>query len=267
MPARTRRRNHRKNRDLPGSDYSSIAAYYDKARPAPSDFWISAIVRTGKIEPHSRVLDVGSGTGRFTIRIAQRSGALVVALDNSPAMLRKALNRDKAGRIHWILGDARSLPFQRESFDTIYMTMVLHHIGSPRIVLAAFKRLLRSGGRCVILTTSHSAIRSHTLRHFPGIVARDLKRFPSIPFLKREMRKAGFKNVRSYFLKHDEGEVPVKTYCEMVRKKYISTLSLLGDAEFEAGFKTFQKKIRNLCGRKLRRVLRLTVVVGEKPSS
>jgi len=265
MSARTRRKNQHRNRDLPRADYSSIAAYYDKARPAPSDFWISAIVRAGKMEPGSRVLDVGSGTGRFTIRIARKSGAHVFALENSPAMLDKALNRDSVRRIHWVLGDARSLPFRRESFDTVYMTMVLHHIGSPEIVLTELQRLLRPGGRCVVLTTSHSAIRSHTLRHFPGVITRDLRRFSSIPSLKRAMIRAGLENVRSYFLKHDEGEVSVRTYCEMVRKKYISTLSLLSDAEFERGFKIFRRRIRDLCGKKLRRVLRLTVVAGEKP--
>jgi ubiquinone/menaquinone biosynthesis C-methylase UbiE len=245
-------------------DYSTIAASYDKARPAPSDFWISKIVNLGKIGPKSNVLDVGCGTGRFTTKIARSSGARLYALDSSATMLTKALNRDRRRRVHWVLGDAHLFPFKHNSFDCIYMTMVMHHIESREAVLAGIHRLLRRGGRCVILTTSHSAIRAHTLRHFPGVVAIDLRRFPSIPALKSTMRKIGLGNVRSSVIKHDEGEIPVETYCEMVRGKYISTLSLLGEEEFETGFKVFKNRIKKLYGKKMRRVLTFNLVEGEK---
>jgi SAM-dependent methyltransferase len=265
MPTGARGNRRVTNRSLPSVDYSTIATYYDKARPAPSDFWISRIINLGRMGPQSDVLDVGCGTGRFTIKIARNSGARLYAIDSSPTMIKKALHRDRRHEIDWILGDAHSLPFRRDSFDCIYMTMVVHHIKSREAVLAAIRRSLRSGGRCVILTTSHSAIRAHTLRHFPGVVAIDLKRFPSIPALKTAMRKAGFKNVRSSFVRHDEGEIRVEAYCEMVRRKYISTLSLLGEEKFEAGFKVFQSRIRKLYRRKMRRILTFNFVFGERP--
>ena len=260
-----RGKKHGAHRGPPRTDYSTIAAYYDKARPAPSDFWISRIVDLGKVGPESDVLDVGCGTGRFTVKIARSSGARMFALDSSSGMLKKAMARDGDRKIGWCLGDARLLPFGDSSFDCIYMTMVIHHIKSREAVLVAILRSLRSGARCVILTTSHSAIRAHTLRQFPGVVAIDLKRFPKIPALKTAMRKIGFKNVRSSVLKHDEGEISVKAYCNMVRRKYISTLSLLGEDEFEAGFRVFQERMRRLYGRKMRRVLTFNFVVGEKP--
>ena len=259
-----RGKKHGTHRGLPMVDYSTVAAYYDKARPAPSDFWISRIVDMGKVGPESDVLDVGCGTGRFTVKIARSSGAGMFGLDSSIRMLKKALARDGGRKIGWCLGDARLLPFMDSSFDCIYMTMVIHHVESREAALAAILRSLRSGGRCVILTTSHSAIRAHTLRHFPGVVAVDLRRFPSIPVLKNAMRKIGFKNVRSSVLKHDEGKISVKAYCCMVRGKYISTLSLLGQDEFEAGFEVFQQRLRKLHGRKMRRVLTFNFVVGEK---
>jgi SAM-dependent methyltransferase len=259
-----RGKKHVADRGLPRVDYSTIAAYYDKARPAPSDFWISRIVNQGKIGPESDVLDVGCGTGRFTIKIARSSGARMFALDSSIRMLKKALARDRGRKIGWCLGDARLLPFKGNSFDCICMTMVIHHIESREAVLAATLRSLRSRGRCVILTTSHSAIRAHTLRHFPGVVAIDVRRFPSIPALKTAMRKTGFKNVRSSVMKHDEGEITVEAYCKMVQGKYISTLSLLGEEKFETGFGVFQERIRRLYGRRMRRVLKFNFVVGEK---
>jgi ubiquinone/menaquinone biosynthesis C-methylase UbiE len=259
-----RGRKHVTGRGLPRVNYSTIAAYYDKARPAPSDFWISRIISLGKVGPESDVLDVGCGTGRFAIKIARSSGARMCAMDSSIKMLKKALARDRGRRIGWCLGDALMLPFKGSGFDCIYMTMVIHHVESREAALAGILRSLRSGGRCVILTTSHSAIRAHPLRHFPGVVAIDLRRFPSIPALKTAMRRIGFKNVRSSVLKHDEGEISVEAYCKMVRGKYISTLSLLGEEKFEAGFRVFQERIGNLHGRRMRRVLTFNCVVGER---
>lgn len=214
--------------------------------------------------PQSSVLDVGCGTGRFTTRIARSSGAHMYALDNSATMLRKALNRDKRHNVNWVLGDAHSLPYKRDSFDSIYMTMVLHHVESMETVLAELMRVLCRRGRCVILTTSHSAIRRHPLRYFPGIVALDLKRFPSIPALKSLMSRAGFKNARSFVISRDEGEIPVETYCRMVKKKYISTLSLLDENKFESGFRVFRNRIKKVHGKRMRRVLTFNLVVGEK---
>ncbi len=250
---------------IPKVDYSNIGEHYDKVRPAPAGVWISSIVQLAGITPDSDVLDVGCGTGRFTTRVAARSRARIVGVDSSTAMLRNALKSDKERAIRWVLGDACSLPFRAASFDCLYMTMVIHQIRQREAFLKALYRILRRGGRCVIATSSHSSIRVHVLRHFPGVCAIDLKRFPSIPFLKSAMKDTGFENVRSSLVSHEEREIPVETYLEMVRNKYISTLSLLDESRFRTGFAIFERKIRELYGHTMSRVLRFTFVTGEKP--
>lgn len=264
MPTILNAKKHRADREAKRADYSAIASYYDKARPAPSDFWISKLVSLGKMEPGSGVLDIGCGTGRYTIKIAGSPGARVFALDNSATMLHRALGSDRGRKIGWVLADANRLPFKQNSFDCVYMTMVLHHIESIDRALKGILRTLEHGGRLVILTSSHSAIRRHPLRNFPGVIAIDLKRFPSIPSLKSAMRHAGFRNVRSFVVTHDEGEIPVDRYCEMVRGKYISTLSLLDERKFETGYKIFRDRITKAHGKRMRRVLSFNFVVGEK---
>jgi len=249
---------------VPRADYSNIVEYYDKVRPGPADVWISTIIELGKIIPDSDVLDIGCGTGRYTTRVAKASGARIYGVDSSIAMLRNALKADKGRTIHWILGDAHSPPLKSDSFDCVYMTMVLHHIEQRDKMLSAIYRILRPGGRCIVATTSHLAIRAHVLRHFPGATAIDLKRFPTIPNLKNAIRKIGFKNVRSSLIRHDEGEIPLDTYLDMVRSKYISTLSLLSESEFRAGLSVFERRMRKLYGDSMRRVLRFTFVTGEK---
>jgi ubiquinone/menaquinone biosynthesis C-methylase UbiE len=250
---------------VPKVDYSNIGEHYDRVRPVPARVWISRIVELGGLAPDSDVLDIGCGTGRFTTRVAARSGARLFGVDSSVAMLKNALKSDRKRAIRWVLGDASLLPFRAESFDCIYMTMVVHQIRQRHAFLKSLHRILRPGGKCVIATSSHSSIRAHVLRYFPGVCAIDLERFPSIPFLKNALKKTGFRNVRSSLVKHEEREIPIEDYFEMVRNKYISTLSLLGESKFQAGLAIFERRIRELYGTRMDRVLRFTFVSGEKP--
>ena len=246
------------------TDYSSIADYYDKARPEPADVWIRTIVELAGITPDSRVLDVGCGTGRFAVRVRRHHEGESYSVDSSVEMLKRAAARATPRPIHWAAGDAHLLPLKSGSVDCAYMTMVVHHIENRVTALREIRRVLAPGGRCLILTSSHSSIRAHVLRHFPGVVATDLKRFPPIPVLKANMRRAGFKNVRSRLVRHQEKEIPVEKYLGMVRNKYISTFTVMDERKFERGLKVFEAKLARVYGTRMRRTLAFTFVTGEK---
>ncbi|MFH0777793.1 MAG: class I SAM-dependent methyltransferase [Candidatus Eisenbacteria bacterium] len=249
---------------MPDSDYASIARYYDSVRPAPDDVWINNIVTLGGIRPDSDVLDVGCGTGRFTLKTARLSAARLYALDSSEQMLKNAVQKDRQRIVHWLIGNAHRLPFRSQSLDCVFMTMVIHHIGPHEKLLREIRRSLRPSGRCLLVTTSHAAIRAHVLRLFPGVVGIDVKRFPAIASLRTAMRGAGFTKVRSHTVRHEQNEMPVQDYLDMVRSKYISTLSLLSERSFESGYRIFEKRLRSLYGKKMKRTLVFTFVVGER---
>lgn len=95
-------------------------------------------------------LDVGSGTG-LTAALAQRivgKSGRVVALDPSSAMLEIAKRR---GVCEVVLGHAESLPFENNSFDFISMTYMLRHIEDLSLAFSEARRVLRPGGRILIL--------------------------------------------------------------------------------------------------------------------
>ena len=104
-------------------------------------------------EPLGRVLDVGTGTGRMA-ELFELAADAVVALDNSPEMLRLArarLQHLAPGRVELVQGDFAALPFADAGFDTVLFHQVLHYAQSPEQVLAEAARVTRPGGRVAIV--------------------------------------------------------------------------------------------------------------------
>ncbi len=96
-------------------------------------------------KPGERMLDVGCGTGQLTARIAE-SGADVVGIDNSPAMIEEA--RRHYPQIEFRLADAHDFEFDGR-FDGVFSNAALHWITDPNQVVACISRALTPGGRFV----------------------------------------------------------------------------------------------------------------------
>ena len=105
------------------------------------------------------VLDVGAGTGRHAIRMAE-SGARVTAVDFSEEMLARARQKPGADLVRWVVHDvAQPLPFAAGSYDRVLSALVLEHI--PVEDLTAFfrdlGRVVRSDG-VIVVTAMHPAM-------------------------------------------------------------------------------------------------------------
>jgi ArsR family transcriptional regulator len=100
-----------------------------------------------------RVLDIGTGTGRLLELLAPRAAA-ATGVDASRAMLalaRARLAREGLSHAGVRLADMYRLPFADGSFDLVLMQMVLHHADDPPAALAEAARVLRTGGRAVVI--------------------------------------------------------------------------------------------------------------------
>ncbi|MET0179677.1 MAG: metalloregulator ArsR/SmtB family transcription factor [Novosphingobium sp.] len=113
----------------------------------------AALARLLEDAPLGRVLDVGTGTGRMA-ELFEPAAERIVALDNSPEMLRLArarLQHLAPGRVELVRGDFAALPFADASFDTVLFHQVLHYAQAPETVLAEAARVTRPGGRIAIV--------------------------------------------------------------------------------------------------------------------
>lgn len=98
-----------------------------------------------------KVLDIGSGTGNYSIWLAKK-GLQVTGLDQSKAMMniakKKADEEDLA--IDWVEADATNLPFPNESFDLVLSVTAIEFMDDINAVLKETIRVLKPNGRLVI---------------------------------------------------------------------------------------------------------------------
>jgi ArsR family transcriptional regulator len=99
------------------------------------------------------IVDFGAGEGTLSMLLAQRAKS-VIALDNSPKMVeygtRIALEHG-INNLEYRCGDMEAAPIQNESADLALFHQTLHHAMHPDRALGEAKRVLRPGGKIVIV--------------------------------------------------------------------------------------------------------------------
>lgn len=135
--------------------FGRIAARYDLNNRLHSFWrdqaWRRAAVRLAGVRAGEAVLDVACGTGDLA-GMFQRAGAgRVVGLDFCQEMLDLARVKFAARPIEWICGDAMDLPLADASFDVVSIAFGIRNVAQPERALAEFARVLRPGGRLVVL--------------------------------------------------------------------------------------------------------------------
>lgn len=116
--------------------------------------WRSEAVELGLAGSPADVLDVATGTGDLAFELARKAPASrITGLDFSAGMLALAREKNAArgGHVEFVEGDAQRLPFPAESFDLVTIAYGLRNLEEPARGLAEFARVLRPGGRLVVL--------------------------------------------------------------------------------------------------------------------
>lgn len=148
--------------------YDRIGRGYDTTRRADPTIVASLRDAIG-LDPAGRVLDVGCGTGNYTMALAQ-SGARVCGIDASAVMLAAA--RARAPHLGWVQGRAEALPFASAGVDAITCVNAVHHFVDADAAFAEFHRVLAPGGRLAIFTNTSEEVRAFWIaRYFPQAVA------------------------------------------------------------------------------------------------
>lgn len=121
--------------------------------------WRKALARMLPADRPITVLDVAAGTAEVSMEICRRRPlSTVLGVDFTPAMLNvgraKVARRGLAGRIRLLAGDARRLPLRDASVDAVTIAFGIRNVEERAQALAEFHRVLRPGGRLLVLEFS-----------------------------------------------------------------------------------------------------------------
>jgi demethylmenaquinone methyltransferase / 2-methoxy-6-polyprenyl-1,4-benzoquinol methylase len=202
--------------------FDSVAANYDLMNDLMSGglhrLWKRfALAQTG-LRPGQRGLDVASGTGDLGAGIARQVGkyGLAVLTDINREMLVRGrdrlIDRGLATQVEFVIANAESLPFPAGSFDCVTIGFGLRNVTDKAAALASMRRVLRPGGRLLVLEFStptievlrpaYDAYSFNVLPRLGAIVAGDassyrylaesIRMHPDQATLAAMMREAGF---------------------------------------------------------------------------
>ena len=153
--------------------YDSVAHRYDRVIRIPERVLFADGRQWAAGQASGEVLEVAVGTGRNLPYY--RPGTSVTGVDLSAAMIDVARRRAREGPagIHLQVADAQHLPFADATFDTVVATLALCSIPNDEVAVAEAARVLRPGGRLVLLEHVRS----------PSVIVRTVQRLLDPVFL------------------------------------------------------------------------------------
>ena len=166
--------------------FDSVASSYDLMNDLMSlgihRLWKRQTIELAGVRRGQRVLDLAAGTGDLSERFAGIVGpdGEVVVSDINEAMLTRGrdrlTNEGLVGNLHYVLANAEALPVESDHFDCTTIGFGLRNVTHKQHALQEMFRVLRPGGRALILEFSHPA--NKTLKR-----AYDLYSFSLLPTL------------------------------------------------------------------------------------
>ena len=202
--------------------FDSVAPKYDLMNDLMSlglhRAWKAYTVAVANARPGDKVLDLAGGTGDLARAFAKPVGetGLVVHTDINEAMLRQGRDRllDKGLVLPTVLCDAETLPFATGSFDLVSVAFGLRNMTHKDKALAEMARVLKTGGRLLVLEFSkvaaplEKAYDWYSMKVLPRIgqwiagdaasyryLAESIRVHPDQAELKAMMKTAGFAHV------------------------------------------------------------------------
>ena len=142
----------RKRKDAARAYFDELAGKFGKDY-VPGRSWKALAEALIKVLSYQVVADLGAGEGTLSQLLAQRAEK-VIAVDLSPKMVEFGQNLAAANgltNLEYRIGDIEEPPIAPDSLDLAFLSQALHHAENPQRALDAAYRILKPGGRLIVL--------------------------------------------------------------------------------------------------------------------
>lgn len=189
------------------------------------------------------VLDLGSGTGRFTTILAETFGGETVGVEPSREMRRIAEARTDDRRVRFREGRAEAIPAEDAAFDLVLMFLSFHHVRDRQAAAAEIARVLAPDGR--VLIRSQFSDRFPELEwhdYFPSARPIELEMFPRLTDVEALFASVGLRRVALVEAEECFGQ-SFAEHVERLRHRAISTFEHMSEEEIQEGFACMDKAV------------------------
>lgn len=198
--------------------------------------WRQAVRRVLRGGSGQTILDLGSGTGRFSALLADEFDAQVVGVEPSDKMRAVAEAECRHPGVRFVKGAAESIPLDDDSCDAAWLSQVAHHISDLDAAAGELRRVVDDAGPVLIRGNFKGRLNGSARYYdfFPAGLAADEARHPTVEQIERCFAGHGFPLAACETIEQVEAR-SLKNYAERIRLRTYSTFELISDREFEAG--------------------------------
>jgi ubiquinone/menaquinone biosynthesis C-methylase UbiE len=200
-----------------------------------ADVWRAAVAPFVPTTHRARILDLGSGTGRFATLFAASFRAQIIGVEPSRGMLGVAAKEGRRDNLCYVSGTGERLPLLTQSCDLAWLSHVLHHVRDRGACVRELHRVVRPGGYLLIRGTF-----GDQLDGFPTLfqfwpAARDIcQQLPTVVETVTTFEAGGFA-LREHRRIEQQTCGSLREFAERSRLRADTALTLISDREFDEG--------------------------------
>jgi ubiquinone/menaquinone biosynthesis C-methylase UbiE len=232
-------------------DYDQMSERYNAGRHL--DEWqvepMKPVLRAHVPATATRIIDVGSGTGQWSGRLARWLDVDVIGVEPSAGMRANALEHDG---VSYVAGVAEHIPMRSATADAAWLSVVVHHFDDLVAAARELRRVIVSRGRVLVRTAVpdlvprdpepvEACVRAagmHGTVMYTGLLFPSsldvIDTFPSLDELDRAFGSAGFTRIDARLVAHGQAR-SMREFRDRVAVRADSTLTPLSDEEWQRG--------------------------------
>ncbi|MEO8232661.1 MAG: class I SAM-dependent methyltransferase [Ignavibacteriota bacterium] len=226
------------------TDYAQIAATYNNRYKtnylAGIENEIKKIVSSNN---YNVILEAGCGTGRW-INLFENSNQNIFGLDFSLEMVK--IPKTEKSQLNFVNADAINIPFKDNFYDLIFCVNAIHHFSDKLKFIQECKRTLSTNGMIAVFGVDPTIDKDwYVYNYFDSVYENDLKRFPTLDFLRKNLEAEKFVNVE---IKSVEEVNNIRIGSDVfndpfLQKHHCSQLANLTNEEYENGILKIKKQV------------------------
>lgn len=194
------------------------------------------------------ILDLGSGTGRFSSLLADEFAANVIGVEPSDRMREVAEAGCQHPHVRFLKGAAEFIPIPDAACDVVWISQVVHHVQDLDAAARELQRVLAKSGQAIFRSNFRGRLNGFCryYDYFPEGLAVDEARHPTVEHVRDCCHRHGLQLAGFQTIEQQEAR-SLMEYADRIRRRTYSTFELISEEEYQAGLTALTEAAAKEC--------------------